>query len=271
MTAPCARPLLATQHTEFDVGAERVAFGIASRWGLPLLAVQPLVTNAEYESIAPGLAERTDDDAHDRLMRLQAEADAAGIRLDARVRRGDEAWREIVAEAALRQADLVIVRRRGREGFLANLLVGDMVGKVATRSPCSALLVPRAAGLWTRGVLAAVDDVDTAGDVASAAARFAAHAGLPLAIAGVPSKHGDAAAAVDRALAVASGAGIRAQASAPAIARPDEIGHVAAALGADLVVIGRRGHPRASEWFAPSGAAERIIGGAGCPVLVVGH
>ena len=46
MTAPYGRILLATEHTEFDAGAERVAFDLALRWSTPLSAVELLVTNA---------------------------------------------------------------------------------------------------------------------------------------------------------------------------------------------------------------------------------
>ena len=177
MSVPYERILLATEHGEFDAGAERVAFGLASRWGVPLAAVLPLVTNAEYEAVAPALAERADRDAHERLERLAAAARAAGATLDTAVRRDAEAWRAIVAETLERRAGLVIARRRGRTGFLAQRLVGDIVGRVAMQAPCDVLLVPRAAAAWSRGVLAAVDDAATAAAVASAAAARRAASG----------------------------------------------------------------------------------------------
>lgn len=267
VTAPYGRILLATEHTEFDAGAERVAFDLALRWSTPLSAVEPLVTNAEYEAVAPELAERADDEAHSRIERLEADARAAGVPLEAAVRREAEAWRAIVAEAEERRADLVVLRRRGRTGFLAKRLVGDMVGKVAMQAPCDVLMVPRAAQAWTRGVLAAVDDATTAPAVARAAARLAAQDALPLSIAGIVSKAGqDAASWIDRA-ADAAGPGTRR--TSPAFGAPDAIGRLAAAAGADLIVIGRRGHPGALERLMPGSAAETVVGHAGCAVLVV--
>ena len=53
---PFTRILLATEHTEFDVGAERVALELARRCGVPLAAVLPIVTNPEYEVTDPALA-----------------------------------------------------------------------------------------------------------------------------------------------------------------------------------------------------------------------
>ena len=267
MTAPYGRILLATQHTEFDSGAERVAFDLALRWGAPLAAVEPLVTNAEYEAVAPELAERADDEAHSRVERLEADARAAGVPLDVAVRRDAEAWRAIVDEAAERRADLVVVRRRGRSGFLAKRLVGDMVGKVAMQAPCDVLMVPRAAKSWTRGVLAAVDDATTAPAVARVAARLAARDGLPLSIAGIVSKAGqDAAPWIDRA---ADAAGVGSRRTSPASGAPDAIGRLAVLAGADLIVIGRHGHPGTLERLMPGSAAEKVVGHAECAVLVV--
>ena len=124
---------------------------------MPLAGVVPIVSNVEYESVAPELVARVEEGVHARLVALRGDAQRAGVELELRVRRGEEPWREIVAEARDRGADLLIVRRRGKRSFLANLMVGEMVGKVATAAPCSVLLVPRAARVWTRRVLAGID------------------------------------------------------------------------------------------------------------------
>ena len=42
---PFKRILLATEHTEFDTGAERVAFTMALHCGIPLSVVLPLLSN----------------------------------------------------------------------------------------------------------------------------------------------------------------------------------------------------------------------------------
>ena len=58
-----ARLLLATEHTEFDSGAETVALAMAQRCKLPLDTVFPLVSNPEYEALAPQIAARAERDA----------------------------------------------------------------------------------------------------------------------------------------------------------------------------------------------------------------
>ena len=151
------RMLLATERTEFDAGAERVALALAQRCQRALGVVMPLASNAEYEAVAPQLAAQADRDAAARLQPLREQARAAGVAIELRVRRGAEAWREIVDEAQERGADLLVIRRRGRRSFLARLLVGEMVAQVVAHAPCSVLVVPRDAGLWTRRVLLAAE------------------------------------------------------------------------------------------------------------------
>ena len=57
------RLLLATEGTEFDVGAEKMAFSLAQRCELPLTTVLPLVSNPEYEALAPQSAARAEQEA----------------------------------------------------------------------------------------------------------------------------------------------------------------------------------------------------------------
>ncbi len=192
MDLPYTRILLATEHTEFDAGAERVAFELARHCGAPLAGVLPLVTNTEYEVVAPELAAQAEARAFARLGQVRAAAAAAGVALDLRVRQGEDAAREIVAEAERGAADLIVARRRGRQGFLAKLRVGEMVTRVATEAPCDVLLVPRAARMWSRRVLVAVDASPAAERVAETAARIAARCALPLTVATVTAHDGAA-------------------------------------------------------------------------------
>lgn len=76
MAPPFTRLLLASEHTDFDRGAEALAFALAQRCGLPLAAVLPVTSNPEYEAVAPQLAARTDAQAAARREALQAAAGA---------------------------------------------------------------------------------------------------------------------------------------------------------------------------------------------------
>ncbi len=190
-TYPFQRILLATEHTEFDVGAERLAFAMAKRCGMPLRVVVPIVSNPEYQAEMPELALRDDRKAGDRIDDLRRLAAEAGVGLDIRVRHGEEPWREIVGEAEEFKADLIVIRRRGKPGFLSNLLVGEMVSKVIRDVSCCVLTVPRAAEFWSHGVLAAVGDTPAAQNIATFSASIAAVCDLPLTIVSVAQDPAD--------------------------------------------------------------------------------
>jgi nucleotide-binding universal stress UspA family protein len=76
MTTALRRILLVTQWTDFDAGAERVAIALAQRLGAPLGVVVPLLSNPEYEVVAPELAAETEakaaQAASDFLQRAQS-------------------------------------------------------------------------------------------------------------------------------------------------------------------------------------------------------
>ncbi len=176
------RVLLATEHTEFDVGAERVAIAMAKQAGLPLHVVFPLLSNPEYEAEMPDFALHAEQAAADKITHLRNLAEKQGVQIDVHVRRGSERHREIVGEAADLNADLIIIRRRGKPGFFARMLIGDMVSRVIHDASCNVLMVPRKAELWSKGVLVAVGDTPDAASITKTAALIAQAGELPLTI-----------------------------------------------------------------------------------------
>lgn len=269
------RLLLATEHTEFDVGAERIALQLAARCGVPLAAVLPVVSNAEYELVAPELAERADAEAAAKCRDLEAAARAAGVEIALHVRRGLEPSLEIVEEARELGSDLIVARRRGRRGFLANLLLGSMVGEVVAHAPCSVLLVPRAAAMWSRRVLVALDPGAPAAlrqALTDIAVGLAQECALPLHVTcvvdgGATAQHTAAAEVVAHARAQAQARGVDADGAVRSGRPYEQIVTAADATGADLVVVGRHGGAVAARaWLG--GTAQKVIGLAERPVLV---
>ena len=98
--------------------------------------------------------------------------------LDLQARHGAEPYVEIVDEARERAADLIVIRRRGKRGLLANLLVGEMVFKVLAHAPCSVLVVPRGMPMWTRRVLVGIDPHAPDATLLAQAAALAAECAL---------------------------------------------------------------------------------------------
>lgn len=264
------RLLLATEHGAFDSGAEALAPALAQRCGLPLAAVLPLTSNAEFEALAPQWAARADAEASLKREDLLAQAAAAGVDLTVHVRRGPEPYAEIVEQARELGSDLIIIRRRGQRGLLANLLVGEMVSKVVAHAPCSVLVAPRGSHLWQRQVLAALDPVAPVEGLVDRAVALAAACGLPLHLVCVATADARLAAA-ESTLAAAETLARQAGVSVGTELRRGRVHQAlldaAAASASDLIVMGRHGRdPLPRAWIG--GVAQKVLGLAACPVLV---
>lgn len=267
------RLLLATEHTDFDAGAEALAFALARRCGLPLAGVMPILSNPEFEALAPQLAERADEQAGERMRALAADAERAGLAFAMRVRHGPEPYLEIVDEAVQLSADLIVIRRRGKRGFLGKVRVGEMVRKVVAHSPCSVLIVPRAARLWTQCVLAPIDPQAPDTRVVALAAAVARDCDLPLTVVAVasgdaPQARHEAEVTLEQAVRAAdAAAGIRAEAQLRVGRVHEQILAAVGTTGAGLIVMGRDGEIRPGRaWLG--GVTQGVIGLTQLPVLV---
>jgi nucleotide-binding universal stress UspA family protein len=269
---PFKRILLATEHTEFDAGAERLAFEMARRCGLPLMAVLPVVSNPEFEIAAPQLAARNDREAASKVDALRNTAMQLGVQLEIHVRHGEEPYREIVNEAKEKQADLIITRRRGKRSFLAKLLIGEMVSKVAGHAPCSVLLVPRNGTMWSNGVLAAVDDSEHYLRITSTAAAIAKEYALPLTILSVAETtalHEKAEVAASRHAGTVAGLNVIVHQLVLTGHPHEQILAASKSVGADLIVVGQRGENNAVVRMLLGSTMQKVVGMADQPVLVV--
>jgi len=271
MAKSYTRILLASEGTEFDVGAERLAIDWAAQWALGLLAVVPVVSNPEFEVVAPQLAQRAEAAAASHLERLRHAASQRGVDLAGTVRLGETPYQEIVAEARQRNADLIVLRRRGKRGFVANLLIGAMTHTVIGHAPCDVLIVPRAARMWSRGVLLATDGSTHSARAAEIARELALRGSLPVTVVCVLAHPADdrarAAANVEAAIALLRSAGVRAE-GRTAEGRPHEaILAVGREAQADVIVVGRRGLGGVERLLLGS-TSERVAGFADCPVLI---
>ena len=265
------RLLLATEHTEFDVGAETVAFDLAQRRQLPLMSVLPLVSNPEYEALAPQIAAQVEGEAAAKIAQLQAQAHTVGVVIDLHVRRGEEPYREIVDEAREQASDLIIIRRRGKRGFLANLLVGEMVSKVVAHASCHVLIVPREARMWHQRVLVAAAPDAQGRRLVSTAAAVAAEYGLPLHVVCVvpgDAQRQPADAFLTQALELARQHGVSAQAEVRSGKPFTEILASATRCQADLIVMGSRSDNLIGRAMV-GGVAQKVIGLSESPVLIL--
>ena len=270
MTPLFTRLLLATEHTEFDTGAEALALTLAQRCQLPLATVLPLISNPEYEALAPQIAARAEQVAAAKIAELRAQALLAGVAIELRLRRGEEPYREIVDEALSLGAELIIIRRRGKRSFLANLLVGEMVSKVVAHAPCHVLIVPQAARMWGRRVLAAAEPTPQGRQIVATALAVAAECQLPLhvvSVVGGDALRAPAEAFVAEKLRQAQQSGVATQGEVRSGKAFTEILAAATACHADLIVIGSRGDSRIGRALV-GGVAQKVLGLSEHPVLV---
>ena len=263
--------LLATEHTEFDIGAENLAICIAQRSHLPLTTVLPLVSNPEYEAMAPEIAMRAEHQAADKIAQLRATAQTKGVTIDLHVRRGEEPYQEIVDEAREQNSELIILRRRGKRSFLANLLVGEMVSKVLAHAPCHVLFAPRDARLWSQSVLVATEPGARGLRLVQMAGAVAAEYGLPLHLVCVTTGEPQTPnwdAFLGQAQAAAQQLGVNLQAELRSGKAFSEILAAAASCRADLLVISSLSDSHTGRAMI-GGVAQKIIGLTDKPVLVL--
>jgi nucleotide-binding universal stress UspA family protein len=271
MAALFQRLLLATEHTEFDVGAEAVAMALARKHDLALAAVLPVVSNPEFEAQAPVLAARADQEAARKITLVEELARKQKLALDLRARHGPEPYREIVDEARERGSELIVIRRRGKRGFLANLMLGETVFKVVAHAPCSVLIVPREARMWQNRILVAAEATPRGEKVVRQAAAMAAECGLPLSVVCVSKENSTQLQAaqrfVDKVVAATRETGVTVQGQAVHGQTHQQILQAAQSQGADLLVIGSHDKAHISHaWIG--GISQKVIGLFDQPVLV---
>ena len=279
-SAPFAKILVCTDGSPDSEGAITAALNLAKTTGSTVFLLEVLFYLAGYELQAPDtlappmvnmeLMQAQETAAKERLEAWKTEAAREGVLLTPRVRTGSSAYEGILEEVGESQPDLIIMGRHGYTG-LTRLLMGSVTARVIGHSPLNVLVVPREVPLSFKRLLIASD-----GSVFSEAAWTEA---LLLAKTMGSDLIGVAVAASDRDIptatevvrnleAAASQQGIALDTMIP-MGRPEE-GIVKAAefKGASLIIVGSHGRTGLKRLLMGS-VAERVIGDAKCPVLVV--
>lgn len=264
------RVLVVSDGSDESAGAIRTGVALAALHGARLIGLSIALDNPEYATLVPNLQEAAEVYAREAL---QSFVDEAGAGAEAITRVATDPVRGIVDAAAELHADIIVIGQHNK-GSLSRLLVGDATAGVIGHATCPVLVAPRAAHLWEKRVLLATDGSSHSEAAVEAAGRIARHTGMPITVVSVvTSSHNEARRSeADRAVAsaVARLAALERQAEGQvAEGRPDEaIVKTAESLGADLIVVGSQGRTGLAKILLGS-VAERVIGHAACPVLVV--
>jgi nucleotide-binding universal stress UspA family protein len=278
--APFSKILVCTDGSPDSEGAITAALNLAKTTGSTVFLLEVLFYLAGYELQAPDtlappivnleLMQAQETAATERLEARQAEAAKEGVTLVPRVRTGSSAYEGILEEVGETQPDLIIMGRHGYTG-LTRLLMGSVTARVIGHSLCHVLVVPQGVDLDFKRLLVASDG--------SKFSEVAWHEALSLAKTMHSALIGVAVAASDRDIPAATAVirGLEAAAGEQGMAldtmipmgRPEE-GIVKAAdfKQASLIIVGSHGRTGLKRLLMGS-VAERVIGHAKCPVLVV--
>jgi nucleotide-binding universal stress UspA family protein len=262
--------LLATDQSEFSEGAIREAIKFASKCSSKIYACMTLETNPEYESIGSNVFEKEEAEATAHLDAIRKRATEAGVACETVLHESMDAAQAIVDEATEKKVDMIVIGRRGRKG-VAKALMGEIAAKVVAHAPCKVLVVPKAAQIEYRNILVATDGSIHAIAALSEAVAIAKRCGsriIALSAMRDETEREEARNFSNKAAEIAKKEGVEAEAVTPTGRSFNAIVETAGGRGVDLIVMGTYGKTGLKKVLMGS-STEKVIGSAGCAVLVV--
>jgi len=262
--------LLATDRSEYSEGAVRESINFAKTCSSRLTILSVLETNPEYETIGSKFFEQEEKEALQNLESVKARVAKEGVACDTALLEGGDPAGSIVDFAEEKKVDMIVVGRRGRKG-LAKLLIGEVASKVIGHAPCKVLVVPRAAVIKYKNILVATDGSTHGNAAVSEAIAIAKRTGsnlIALSAMRDESEREEANRHVRTAVESAQKEGVPAEALTPLGRSFNTIVETAGGRGVDLIVMGNYGKTGVKKLLMGS-ATEKVIGAAGCAVLVV--
>ena len=279
-SAPFPKILVCTDGSPDSEGAVTAALHLAKTTGSMVFLLEVLYYMAGYELQSPDtlappmvnleLMQVQETAARARLEAWKAEAAKAGVNLSPRIRTSNSAYDGILAEAGETQPDLIVMGRHGYTG-LTRLLMGSVTARVIGHSPVNVLVVPQGVSLDFKRLLVASDGSpfsEAAWTEALYLAKTMGSALIGVAVAASDRDIPTATATVRKLEAAASEQGITLDTMIP-VGRPEAgIVKTAEFKQAGLIILGSHGRTGLKRLLMGS-VAERVIGLASCPVLVV--
>jgi len=264
--------LLATDGSSYSAGAERVAIGLAAQHDAHLHVLSAKAKPGETGWLGPQADNDAEAAIQENLSRLEALAKEAGVACTTHLKSGDDPYEVIVDAAGSLLADVVVMGRRGRRG-LARLMLGDATAKVIGYAPCSVLVVPEEADMWS-SILLASDGSRYSDMAAVSAAALAKTGNAPLTVLSVKvpihseRRQAEAQPIVDRLVEFLKEKGVQARGVVEEGLADEVIVEVAKERNAGLIVLGNFGRTGIGRMLFGS-KDERVINETDKPVLIV--
>ncbi len=264
--------LLATDGSTFSAGAERVAIAFSAEHDAHLHILSAIAKPGETGWLGPQAAGDAETAIAENHARLEELTKKAGVECTTYVRSGDDPYEVIVETSGALLADVIIMGRRGRRG-LARIMLGDATAKVIGYAPCSVLVVPEKAAMWT-SILLATDGSRYSDMAAVTAATLAETGGVPLTVLSVKvpihseRRQAEAQPIVDRVLEFLKEKGVHARGVVKEGLADEAIVEAARERQIGLIVLGNFGRTGIGRMLFGS-KDERVINETDKPVLIV--
>lgn len=149
--------LIVTDGSKFSAGAEREAVNLARACGSRLYVMSVVKINPEYDTLAPQVLKKAEQDAIGYMDAVKSRATKASVISESVMRYGENIYKEIVEVAEEQQIDVIVIGRRGGKLGLMQMMMGDVTAKVIGHAHCSILVTPRTAHIEVKKILLAVD------------------------------------------------------------------------------------------------------------------
>ena len=133
--------LVATDGSLFSNAAVQEAIKLAGACSSTLYVILVIEVNAEIDLWDASAADKLEKEMRKYLDGIKARAIKNGVKCEVILHLGNEPYKDIVAEAAKRKVNAIIMGSHGRTG-LTRLMMGSVVSRVISHAPCKVLVVP---------------------------------------------------------------------------------------------------------------------------------
>lgn len=262
--------LVCTDGSPASQGVFGAALTLAQRGPHSLRLFQVLEYNPGFASQALGALQEWEAEAREGLQKQLLRAEAQGLGAEMVISRGKAAPRAILAEVERRRPDCLIMGRRGRSD-LKTILMGSVTARVIGLSPVPILVVPRKGPFTFQRPLLASDGSAFSDAAWREALRLAQAWSVPLlaiSAALTEEEYPEVEEILQKLQGEAEQQGVPLEAHMVQGRPADAILRAAEVLKADLLILGSHGRTGLTRLFLGS-VAERVVGQAACPVLIV--
>ncbi|MEK7226319.1 MAG: universal stress protein, partial [Bacteroidota bacterium] len=148
--------LLATDCSEYSEGAVREAINMAKSCDSRLYVMSVAEINPEFMALAPLAIEEIEKTIREYLEKIMGKAAQENVECEIIIREGEGPHSFIIEEADKKQADLIVMGRRGRTG-LSRVIMGSETARVIGHTSCKVLVVPRSSSIKWKSIIIATD------------------------------------------------------------------------------------------------------------------